>query len=488
MAEHDTTVLEVKDPVFKRTVLYYLASGIFIILLMMVMGLAMLLAQGKVVTIKPDFFYEIMTLHGTGMIGASALAASGIMWYFLRQYVKLSNGIFITNLFFFLFGVLFVIAGIFPFKFGGGWTFLYPLSSIAAGAWGSTGSGLYLLGMIVIGVGFLLMYLDAGRAIIQRYGSLGNALGWPQIFGKVQGYGPPGAVVASTMVVIANTVGLIAGATVLLMNFINVLYPSVKFDPLIAKNLTYAFGHIFANIVIYMGVIAVYEILPRYTNRPWKSNRVFLIAWNASTLFTIIIYPHHLLMDFAMPKWALILGQILSYANGFPVLVVTAYGALMLVYRSGIKWDIPSGLMFLSMFGWVAGVVPAVIDATIVINGVMHNTKWVPGHFHMYMGIGALSMIFGFVYFFNKKEADQRGHILDWFGFWVYGLFFMGLCGSFLFSGKMSVPRRWAVHFEQWAPYDQLGAFFAILIILSVFLFLARFLTSIKKMRFETHA
>ena len=28
---------------------------------------------------------------------------------------------------------------------------------------------------------------------------------------------------------------------------------------------------------------------------------------------------------------------------------------------------------------WVVGVVPAIVDATIVVNHVMHNTKWVPG-------------------------------------------------------------------------------------------------------------
>src|SRR5690606_33762011 len=149
-------------------------------------------------------------------------------------------------------------------------------------------------------------------------------LGWSIVFGKEKGYGPPAAVVASTMVAIVNTTALIAGATVLIMNLINLFIPSIMIDPMLAKNLTYAFGHIFANSIIYMGVIAVYEILATYTNRPWKANRPFLIAWNCSTLFTITIYTHHLLMDFAMPKWMIIIGQVLSYANGLPVLVVTA--------------------------------------------------------------------------------------------------------------------------------------------------------------------
>ncbi|MFZ3579761.1 cbb3-type cytochrome c oxidase subunit I [Virgibacillus sp. DJP39] len=194
----------------------------------------------------------------------------------------------------------------------------------------------------------------------------------------------------------------------------NVYIPtSFTIDPLLAKNLIFAFGHIFANSIIYMGIIVVYELLPRYTNRPWKANKVFLIAWSLSTLFTIIIYQHHLLMDFAMPKWLLIMGQALSYMNGLPVLVVTAYGALMIVYRSGIKWDVTSGFLFLSIFGWVIGVIPAIIDATIVINQVMRNTKWVPGHFHMYMGIGAVSMIIGFMYYLTKVEGNRKDNKFD---------------------------------------------------------------------------
>jgi cytochrome c oxidase subunit 1 len=210
----------------------------------------------------------------------------------------------------------------------------------------------------------------------------------------------------------------------------------------VAKSLTYAFGHIFANCTIYMAVIAVYEVLSEYTGRPWKSNKAFLIAWNFSTLFTLMIYTHHLLMDFAVPEWMLIMGQIFSYANGLPVMVITAYGALMIVFRSGMKWDFASSMFFLSMFGWVAGAVPAVIDATIVVNHVMHNTKWVPGHFHTYMGMGVIAMIFGFMYYFNKTEGTQKQNGFDKFAISIYFTFFLGLTGSMLYAGKISAPRE----------------------------------------------
>src|SRR5699024_11318480 len=93
------------------------------------------------------------------------------------------------------------------------------------------------------------------------------------------------------------------------MNIITVMNPTFTFNPLLAKNLTYAFGHIFVNSTIYMAVIGVYEILSRQTKRPWPSNKPFLIAWTMSTTFTLLVYPHHLLMDGVMPKWMLIMGK-----------------------------------------------------------------------------------------------------------------------------------------------------------------------------------
>src|SRR5690625_3588513 len=373
-------------------------------------------------------FYQSLTIHGTGMVGTAALATAAIMWYFLSHYVKLSIKILKLSLTLFLVGVVMVIIGVFSFEYASAWTFLYPLPAISGNAWGVTGALLYLIGMLVLGIGFLLLYIDTGRAIIKKYGSLAKGLGWDVILGKkAEEDAPPTTVVASTMVTIVNTAALISGTIVIIMNIITVLNPSFTFDPLLAKNLTFAFGHILANSTIYMAVIAVYEILSRSTKRPWKANKVFLIAWTMSTVFTMLVYPHHLLQDTVMPTWALLMGQILSFANGLPVLVVTAYGALMIVYKSKIKWDMASALIFVSMFGWTAGVIPAILDSAIMINHVMHNTKWVPGHFHMYMGLGVIAMIFGFMYYLAKNEVGLKPNTLERIAYVMYVTSIMGI-------------------------------------------------------------
>ena len=466
--------------------LAYLGISALVYVLMMLLGLLMRMGQAAWLGIPPNLFYQVMTAHGAGMVGISGLAASAVIWYFLQRYVSLTVGILWANLGFFLLGVVLILGGIFLGGFGGGWTFLFPLPSNQLSGWGATGAACYLFGLLSIGVGFLLLYLDFARAIISKYGSLGRSLGWPQLFGGSSEAPPPATVVAATMVLIINIAGILSGAVVLTLILANLFVPAFAVDPLLAKNLTYFFGHVFINATIYQAVVGVYEILPEYTGRPWKVNRVFLAAWTASTFMVMSVYPHHLLMDFVMPTWALVLGQVMSYMSGFPILVVTGWTALTIVHRSGIRWDTASALLFVSIFGWSVGVVPAIIDATIAVNQVMHNTLWVPGHFHMYLILGLVAMLFGFMYYFSNQTNQKN--TLDRIAFWLYvGAGFLFSFG-FLINGYNSMPRRWAEYIlledmQAWISASQSSAILGALVSVAALVFAVRFLTSLKEAR-----
>ena len=448
---------------------YFGVVGV-VVSLMMVFGFLMRLSQAGLLEISPNWFYQLMTMHGVGMVGIAGMGGAAILYHFLSRYVDLSRKIFITNLVLFLVGAVLLLGPSLFAGYAGAWTFLYPLPQHSMGQWSSTAAAIHLTGLALVGVGFLLFHLDNARAIIARYGSLGRALGWPQLFGNSAEECPPATVVASTMVLIVNTLGLVSGASIIVMSIVGILYPAFEIDALLAKNMIYMFGHIFINASIYMAVIAVYELLPLYAGRPWKPNKVFLVAWNISTLFVVIVYPHHLLMDFAQPTWMHILGQVISYGSGFPILVVTAFGALTLVHRSGIKWSAASGFLMLSMFGWAAGVIPAVIDATIAANRVLHNTLWVPGHFHFYLIVGLLSMFLGFaLHYAGGKDSSA-----DRVAFGIYSVSGVGFACAFLAAGASSVPRRWAMHLPEWQGLAAVGALFGGVVLLTMLVLVAR--------------
>ncbi|HCX34407.1 MAG TPA: cytochrome C oxidase subunit I [Rhodocyclaceae bacterium] len=450
----------------RLVLLAYATTAIAVFALMMIVGFLMRSAQATWVDLPVDRFYELMTLHGTGMVGTAGLGGAFVMWYFLGRHVRLSSKVMLTTFGLSLAGVVLIIGGILLGHYAGAWTFLYPLPAKSMGVWQPAAAAAFVVGLILIGVGFLLFYADCALALIRRYGSLTASLGVPQLIsGRVE-EAPPAAVVASTMAIIVNVLGILAGAVVLIMTLVSLYIPGMVFDALLMKNLIFFFGHVFINVALYMGVIAVYEILPRYTNRPWKVNRPFIAAWLAAVFLVLAVYPHHLLMDYAMPKWAATLGQVVSYLSGIPVLIVTAWGTLGNIARSGIRWDLPSRLLVFGVLGWAAGIVPAVVDGTISVNLVMHNTQWVPGHFHTYLLLGLLPMLLGFmawaVQLRGEDSSFQRA------AFWGYAIAGAVFCLSFLYGGANGVPRRFAVHVSEWLPVASVGSIAAAVVVVSV--------------------
>lgn len=459
----------------RQVVIANLVVAGFVLILMMLLGVLMRMAQGGWLDLPPDRFYQFLTVHGTGMVAVATLGGISVMWFFLNRHVRLSTGILAANLIIFLAGVAIILAADLIGGFAAAWTFLYPLPALSAGIWEASAAFWHLFGLLLVGIGSLLVCLDFGRALISRYGGLAAAHGWPQLFGLSKKELPPPTVVAATMVTIVTTLALVAAAIITILMMINLIVPQFTIDPLFAKNVIYFFGHTIINATIYMVVVAVYELLPQYTGRIWKSSRVFVAAWTGSTVMVLVIFPHHLMMDFAMPQWTMVLAQILSYTNSFPVLVVTGFGALTIVHRSGIRWDVVSGLLFLAMFGWMAGVVPAVVDATIVVNSVMHNTLWVPGHFHFYLLLGLIPMILAFMYYLTNMKA---AHTDRWtvLAYLVSGL---GFVFMFLYAGRHSVPRRWAEHLPEWILYDRIASVFALFVLLVTIFLVSRFLVSL---------
>lgn len=460
----------------------YIITSVALFILMMLLGLTMRMGQATWLPVPPDHFYRFLSMHGAGMVGTTGLVTTAVMWYFLRKYVALHLWAFTTNYVLFMLGALCIIFAIFVDGYGALWTFLYPLPVQSMGLWTPDAAALFMVGYLLIGVGMLVFYLDAAAAIIKVHGNLARALGLQWLFGGSIDPDHPKAVVASTMVIIANTLGILAGAVVLVMGLVNIYLPEMALNALVTKNLIYWFGHMYINATIYMGAIAVYELLPRYSGRPYPISRPFLWSWAASCVFVIVVFPHHLLMDYAQPRWAMMLGQVVSWGAGFPVFLVTVYGALTNIHRSNMRWTSPSRLLILAMFGWAAGIVPAMLDGTIAINKVMHNTQWVPGHFHFYILLGVLPMALAVMFHVIGRNADappnSGGDKLGFPVFFIGGLIFVF---SFLDAGRLSVARRMATHLPQWTATDATGSIGALLVVLAMLYFAVRITAGLLK-------
>ncbi len=452
----------------RKATIAWLLTAFLVFLVMVTLGITMRLAQGAQVSLSPTTFYAIMTMHGLGMAGALFSGGLAVIWYITSHSCKVSLGVSWAAWGLFVVGAVVLLAATLLGGFGPGWYALYPLPFVRP-AWPSWATGASIIALILMGVAWLIFQLDILRALAAKWGAK-RLLAWEYIAGKTPEEPLPAQVLIAAMCAIAGTLGTLSGAATLILYLLKWLSPSVELDPLLLKNTMFMFGHTIVNVCIYCGLCAIYYVLPRFTGRPWGVNRVTAIAWNATLMFVLFAYFHHLYMDFAQVKALHIIGQLASYGSALPATAVSIFGIGSQVYKSGVKWSFTPLAFALGAIGWAVGGVGAVVDSTIMVNTYFHNTLWVPGHFHTYFLVGYVLMFMGFLHDFFKSSAERFAvgslvtMLLGGYGFLL--MFYLG--------GMSGLPRRVSSYAaasfgglaEKGATLATLGAAFAIVFLL----------------------
>ncbi len=467
-----------------RVSLVYLLTGFATFLTMGLLGLLMRLQQAGWLTLSVDWFYRIMTIHGAGMVTALLLATMGGMTAVLSQSVRLSaRWLWIAYLIYFP-SLGFVLLAVLVGRFAGGWTALDPLPyhGLTWSVW--AGVTMYVA-FFCVAAGFLVYCLHLFLALRASFGGVGRALGWPYLFSR--GSSDPSIRVPQPSELAGMTVSIVgiatalAGAAVLIPLFASAAGLIGPVNALYAKNFQMFFGHALANLSIYLAVGLVYALLPLFTNRAWTTSRLIVLAWNLVIVLVVLPTSHHLYQDFAQPFALQILGQVASYAIVPPVLLITILGGLALIYRSGLRWAAPSILIALGLWGWVFGGMAAVLDSTIAINQVTHNTMWVPAHFHTYYLLGVASFTWAYLFYLIGDLSKLRAKSFSKIAAWLYGLGAVGFVLMFYFAGGHSIPRRFATYLPDWNIYAQIAVPFVVLLAFSLLWLSAEMVRGLKR-------
>jgi cytochrome c oxidase subunit I len=458
-----------------RVTLTWVLVALVLFPVLAVLGLVMRVVQaGYFPGLPPEWFYAVMTLHGLGMVGlwfAAGMAGISLM---LARYVRPTLAISWVAFGATLTGVVLLLAATLVGRLGVGWYFLYPLPFHSGGTWPAWATGSLFAALAIMGVGWTLWAGDLLWAIARRY-RLSEALGWQYLAGRDTPEVPP-IIVIATVSFIGVIAGLVAAVVVLALVALEQLGGNFTNDALLIKNLTFYFGHMLVNITMYFGVAMVYEIMPVYTGKPWKTNRLVAASWNLVLLLVMFAYLHHLYMDFAQPRWLQVAGQLSSYLISVPAAVVTIFSTLALVAGSKMRWQLPSILLYLGVMGWAIGGVAAVIDSTVMVNTRFHNTLWVPAHFHTYYVMGVVLMILGTVFHVAadlSKLPESRAltrAIVTTVGVGGYGFLVM-----FYLAGVAGIPRRYAVYPDEVArgiQYANVSLLFITVLLLGALLYI----------------
>ncbi|HXX10282.1 MAG TPA: cbb3-type cytochrome c oxidase subunit I [Burkholderiales bacterium] len=260
-------------------------------------------------------------------------------------------------------------------------------------------------------------------------------------------------------------------------------------DPLMYRTIWWGFGHSSQQINVAAHVAVWYAIAAIVFGAKPMSEKVSRTAFLLYILFLQLASAHHLLSDLGISSaWKIFNASYFMYFAVMASMIhgLTVPGSIEVAQRSkgftkglydwlrGAPWGNPvfSG-MFISLigFGFLGGI-SGVMMGTEQLNMIIHNTLYVPGHFHATVVIGTTLAFMSLTYFLLpslfKREVAFAG-LAKWqpylfgLGMYIFVLVMMG-------AGTLGVPRRdWDIGFAGAVlPYEFPGAAYLMLGVMGI--------------------
>jgi cytochrome c oxidase subunit 1 len=231
-------------------------------------------------------------------------------------------------------------------------------------------------------------------------------------------------------------------------------------DPLVARTLFWWTGHPIVYFWLLPAYAILYAILPRQAGGKLVSDPMARLAFLLFLLLSTPVGFHHQFADPGIdPLWKMI-HSVLTMFVAVPSLMTafTLAASLELAARMRggkgplgwirtLPWDNPAFVApVLGLLGFIPGGAGGMVNASFTLDYVVHNTAWVPGHFHLQVaGLVTLTAM-GSLYWLipnltGKPISDgQRRLGLAVVWLWFTGMMIMAL--GLHWAGLLGVPRR----------------------------------------------
>jgi cytochrome c oxidase subunit 1 len=294
-----------------------------------------------------------------------------------------------------------------------------------------------------------------------------------------------GAVTAAIIAVFT----IASGAIILIPTFLwSVGYISA-IDPLMYRVIWWGMGHSSQQINVAAHVAVWYAVGAIVFGAKPMSEKVSRVAFLLYILFLQLASAHHLLSDAGISsEWKIVNASYFMYFAVLASMVhgLTVPGSIEVAQRrqgftKGLfewlrkaPWGNPTfSAMFISLigFGFLGGI-SGVMMGTEQLNMLIHNTLYVPGHFHATVVIGTTLAFMGLTYFlipslFNRETAFPA--LAKWQPY-VFGIGMYTLALTLMGAGTLGVPRRhWDIGFAgATLPYEFPGAAYLMLALMGV--------------------
>ena len=284
-----------------------------------------------------------------------------------------------------------------------------------------------------------------------------------------------GAITAAIIAVFT----IASGAIILIPTYLWSLGLIGNIDTLMYKTVWWAMGHSSQQINVSAHVAIWYLIAAVVLGAKPLSEKVSRMAFLMYILFLQLASAHHLLVEPGISSewkifntsYAMYLAVLGSMIHGMTVPGSIEAAQRARGYTNGLfewlrkaPWGNPafSGMfMSLVMFGFLGGI-SGVVMGTEQINLIMHNTLYVPGHFHATVVAGT-TLAFMAATYLLVPLIFRRELVMKKLARWQPYLFGLGVMGISVFmmgAGTLGVPRRnWDItNADAALHYDYPGA------------------------------
>lgn len=427
-------------------------------------------------TLSQDFYYALVTLHGTIIV--FFVLTAGLSGTFSNLLIPLQIGArdmaspfmnMLSYWFFFLAGIvmlasLFVSTG----PFSGGWVAYPPLSALPQASMGSgVGMTLWLVSLVFFVVSVLLGGVNYITTVLNmRTKGMGMwrmpLTIWSFFLTAIIGLLSFPVIVSGFFLLMLDR-GL--GTSFYLSEiFINgQVLDQVGGSPILYQHLFWFLGHPEVYIIILPAMGLTSEVLAVHSRKPIFGYKAMVYSMMAIGFLSFIVWAHHMFMAGINPfiaNFFVIFTLIIAVPSA-----VKVFNWITTIYGGNIRFNAASmfAIGFVSMF--ISGGLTGIFLGNSAIDIQMHDTYFVVAHFHIVMGVAAFFGMFAGVYhWFPKMYGRFMNDTLGKIHFWGTLIGAYAVFGPMHYLGIAGVARRYYSFdvFQTFAHFDGMNQFITI--------------------------
>jgi cytochrome c oxidase subunit 1 len=441
-------------------------------------------------TLAPEFYYALVTIHGTVIV--FFVLTAGLSGTFSNLLIPLQVGArdmaspllnMLSYWFFFLAGaIMFASLFLSTGPFSGGWTAYPPLSALSQASAGSgAGMTMWTVSLVFFVVSVLLGGINYVTTVLNLR-TKGMTMWrlpltiWAFFITAILG-------ILSFPVLVSAFFLLMCDRALQTSFFLSEIFVGgqalehVGGSPILYQHLFWFLGHPEVYIIILPAMGIVSEVLSVHARKPIFGYRAMVYSILAIAFLSFIVWAHHMFMSGVNPfisNFFVIFTLIIAVPSA-----VKVFNWIATLYGGNIRFNAASlfSIGFVSMF--ISGGLTGIFLGNSAIDIQMHDTYFVVAHFHIVMGVAAFFGMFAGVYhWFPKMYARFMNETLGRIHFWGTLIGAYAVFWPMHYLGMAGVPRRYYSHF---ANINKFITIAAVVVFALQVLFIINFFYSIFK-------